>query len=152
MLQIISGVKRNDGIIVVFEDADILKSVFFAYSGLVDRKINALDLIDHPSLNLIDPEKNMIAMKCGMDSDVTAKCRAIFRKVCSNGQVSVCRVFILSAYVRGSIHHGYDEEGIGYNTDLSFASMTEKLRTVFFRIPFSCRSVFYPPWLFDERG
>jgi hypothetical protein len=70
MLQIISGVKRNDGIILVFEDADILKSVFFEYSGLIDMKINALDLIEHPSLYLIDPEKNMIAMKCGMDREV----------------------------------------------------------------------------------
>jgi hypothetical protein len=36
-------------------------------------------------------------------------------------EISDCLVSILSAYVRGSIHNGYDEEGIGYNADLSLS-------------------------------
>lgn len=63
MKEIITGVKRDDGIIVVWQDGKDMKSSFFEYSELIDTKINALDLLDHPKMYLFDPEKNLIKMK-----------------------------------------------------------------------------------------
>ena len=63
MKEIITGVKRDDGIITVWQDGKDTKSSFFEYSELIDMKINALDLLDHPKMYLLDPEKNVIKMK-----------------------------------------------------------------------------------------
>jgi hypothetical protein len=63
MKEIITGVKRNDGIITVWQDGKEMKSSFFEYSDLIDMKINALDLLDHPKMYLFDPDKNLIVMK-----------------------------------------------------------------------------------------
>jgi hypothetical protein len=66
MNEIVSGVKRNDGILVVWKDGDDMKSIFFEYEALIDMKINALDLIDHPGMYFLDPGKRSIVQKCGM--------------------------------------------------------------------------------------
>jgi hypothetical protein len=63
MKEIITGIKRDDGIITVWQDGKEMKSSFFEYSDLIDMKINALDLLDHPKMYLLDPEKNLIVMK-----------------------------------------------------------------------------------------
>lgn len=62
MYGIITGVKRNDGIIVVWEEKNQMKSMFFDYGDLIDQKINALDLLDHPKMYKIDPEQSTIRM------------------------------------------------------------------------------------------
>jgi len=62
MYEIITGVKRNDGIIVVFEEKNQMKSIFFEYGDLIDQKVNALDLLDHPKMYKVDPEKSAIMM------------------------------------------------------------------------------------------
>lgn len=62
MYEIITGVKRNDGIIVVFEEKNQMKSIFFEYGDLLDQKVNALDLLDHPKMYKVDPEKSRIMM------------------------------------------------------------------------------------------
>jgi hypothetical protein len=62
MYEIITGVKRNDGIIVVFEEKNQMKSIFFEYGDLIDQKINALDLLEHPKMYKVDPEKSAITM------------------------------------------------------------------------------------------
>jgi hypothetical protein len=62
MYEIITGVKRNDGIIVVFEEKNQMKSIFFEYGDLIDQKVNALDLLDHPKMYKVDPEKSAIRM------------------------------------------------------------------------------------------
>ncbi len=63
MKEIITGVKRNDGIITVWQDGKEMKSTFFEYSDLIDMKINALDLLEHPKMYLFDSDKNQIVMK-----------------------------------------------------------------------------------------
>jgi len=62
MYEIITGVKRNDGIIVVFEEKNQMKSIFVEYGDLIDQKVNALDLLDHPKMYKVDPEKSVIRM------------------------------------------------------------------------------------------
>jgi hypothetical protein len=63
MQDIITGVKREDGLIVLWQEGKDYKSTFFEYSELIDQKINALDLLDHPKMYQLDPGKHRITMK-----------------------------------------------------------------------------------------
>ncbi|MDD1719419.1 MAG: hypothetical protein LUQ25_05125 [Methanoregulaceae archaeon] len=63
MQDIITGVKREDGLIVLWQDGKDYKSMFFGYGDLIDQKINALDLLDHPKMYHIDPGQHRIVMK-----------------------------------------------------------------------------------------
>lgn len=60
--EIITGVKRQDGIIVLWQDQQQMKSMFFEFGELIDQKINALDLLDHPKMYRLDPESQKITM------------------------------------------------------------------------------------------
>jgi hypothetical protein len=60
--EIITGVKRQDGIIVLWQDQQQMKRMFFEYGELIDQKINALDLLDHPKMYRLDPESHKITM------------------------------------------------------------------------------------------
>jgi hypothetical protein len=60
--EIITGVKRQDGIIVLWQEQQQMKSMFFEYGDLIDQKINALDLLDHPKMYRLDPEFHAITM------------------------------------------------------------------------------------------
>lgn len=57
MLQIVSGVNRSDGIIVVLERRDILKLIFLEYSRTNYYGDLRLTHRAHPSVCLIDPER-----------------------------------------------------------------------------------------------
>jgi hypothetical protein len=60
--EIITGVKRQDDIIVLWQEQQQMKSMFFEYGDLIDQKINALDLLDHPKMYRLDPESHTITM------------------------------------------------------------------------------------------
>jgi hypothetical protein len=60
--EIISGIKRQDGIIVLWQDQQQMKSRFFECGELIDQKMNALDLLDHPKTYRLDPEFHNITM------------------------------------------------------------------------------------------
>jgi hypothetical protein len=60
--EIITGVKREDGIIVLWQDQQQMKSMFFEYRDLIEQRINALDLLDHPKMYRLDPESHTITM------------------------------------------------------------------------------------------
>lgn len=54
--EIFTGGKRQEGIMVLWQDQQQMKSRFFEYGELIDQKINALDLLDHPKMYRLDPE------------------------------------------------------------------------------------------------
>ena len=63
MQEIITGIKREDGIIVVWEEGDEIKSTPFMYSELIEQKINALDLIEHPKMYILDEMEHRVMMR-----------------------------------------------------------------------------------------
>ena len=60
MEKIESSRKFQNGIQVLWTEKGEERSAFFSYEELVDRKINALDLLDNPKNYRVDPGKNLI--------------------------------------------------------------------------------------------
>jgi len=63
MQEIITGIKKETGIDIVWQKGKETKSIFFSYAELIDLKINALDLLEHPKRYLLDVDKHKIVMK-----------------------------------------------------------------------------------------
>ncbi len=63
MQEIITGIKRDDGIIVVWQEGDEIRTTPFLYSELIEQKINALDLLEHPKMYLFDEMQHRLMMK-----------------------------------------------------------------------------------------
>ena len=58
MQEIVATTKKDTGIDVTWEEKGKKKNEFFSFSELIDMKINALDLLDHPNLYKIDAKKH----------------------------------------------------------------------------------------------
>jgi hypothetical protein len=63
MQKIVSSKKMENGIVVFWMDKDEKKYDSFNYSELIDMKINALDLLDHPPAYGIDVEAHRLIIK-----------------------------------------------------------------------------------------
>jgi hypothetical protein len=63
MQNIVSSKKMENGIVVFWEEKDGMKYESFNYEELVDMKINALDLLDHPKGYRVDKAEHKIIMK-----------------------------------------------------------------------------------------
>ena len=64
MHDIVSSKKMENGIVVFWEEKGEKKNESFNYSELIDMKINALDLLDHPKSYRVDmPARKVIAKK-----------------------------------------------------------------------------------------
>ena len=63
MKEILSGLKREDGIHVMWQSGTESKTLFFSYSELIDMKINALDLLDNPKNYALDVDGRRIISK-----------------------------------------------------------------------------------------
>jgi len=63
MKEILSGLKREDGIQVLWQQGVESKTLFFSYSDLIDMKINALDLLDNPKNYALDVDAHRIISK-----------------------------------------------------------------------------------------
>jgi hypothetical protein len=61
--EIITGIKREDGIHVVWQEGKDTRSTFFPYGELITLQINALDLIEHPGNYLLDDDGRRISMR-----------------------------------------------------------------------------------------
>jgi hypothetical protein len=57
---IIESQKKPAGIEVFWQEKETKKRDFFSYRELIDQKINAIDLLEHPGLYLIDGENHRI--------------------------------------------------------------------------------------------
>jgi hypothetical protein len=62
MQEIITAIKRDTGIDVVYQKGKETKGAFFSYSDLIDLRINALDVLDYPGMYLIDADHHKIEM------------------------------------------------------------------------------------------
>lgn len=60
--EIITGVQRPDGILVLWQVHQEIRSMFFTFTDLIRLKVNALDLIQHPKKYRLDPELHTISM------------------------------------------------------------------------------------------
>jgi len=63
MHDIASSKKMENGIVVFWVENDERKYDSFNYSELVDMKINALDILEHPKGYKVDAEKHKLVMK-----------------------------------------------------------------------------------------
>jgi len=63
MQKIVSSKKMENGIVVFWMDKGEKKYDSFNYSELIDMKINALDLLDHPAAYGIDVEAHRLIIK-----------------------------------------------------------------------------------------
>jgi hypothetical protein len=63
MHDIASSKKMENGIVVFWVENDERKYDSFNYSELVDMKINALDILEHPKGYKVDAEKHKLIMK-----------------------------------------------------------------------------------------
>jgi hypothetical protein len=63
MQKVVSSKKMENGIVVFWLDKDEKKYDSFNYSELIDMKINALDLLEHPAAYNIDVEAHKLIMK-----------------------------------------------------------------------------------------
>jgi len=63
MQKIVSSKKMENGIVVFWIDKDEKKYDSFNFSELIDMKINALDLLEHPAAYGIDVEAHKLIMK-----------------------------------------------------------------------------------------
>jgi len=63
MQKIASSKKMENGIVVFWIDKDEKKYDSFNFSELIDMKINALDLLDHPTAYGIDVEAHRLITK-----------------------------------------------------------------------------------------
>lgn len=60
MHEIITGIKRDDGVHVVWYRGTEARSTLFSYDELLKMHINALDLLEHPKRYLLDLESHTI--------------------------------------------------------------------------------------------
>jgi len=60
MHNVISSRKMENGIVVFWEEEGEKKYESFNYSELIDMRINALDLLDHPKSYKVDPKAHTI--------------------------------------------------------------------------------------------
>jgi hypothetical protein len=63
MQKIVSCKKMENGIVVFWIDKDEKKYDSFNYSELIDMKVNALDLLEHPTSYGIDVEAHRLITK-----------------------------------------------------------------------------------------
>jgi hypothetical protein len=63
MQDIISSKKMENGVVVFFEENGDRKYESFNYEELVDMKINALDLLEHPKGYKVDKAAHKLIMK-----------------------------------------------------------------------------------------
>jgi hypothetical protein len=61
--EIITGIKKEDGIHVVWQKGRDTRSTFFPYGELIALRINAFDLIEHPGNYLLDDDGRTITMR-----------------------------------------------------------------------------------------
>jgi cyclophilin family peptidyl-prolyl cis-trans isomerase len=60
----LSGSKRlQDGINVFWKEGGREENIYLSFGQLVDMKVNALDLLEHPKNYQIDPKKKKIEFK-----------------------------------------------------------------------------------------
>ena len=60
MQEIGSSRRKPNGIDVFWQEGAVKRRDFFSFSELIELRINAVDLLDHPSLYLIDGENHRI--------------------------------------------------------------------------------------------
>jgi len=63
MQDILSSRKMENGIVVFWEEKGVKKNESFNYAELIDMKINALDLLDHPKSYKVDKATHVIVSK-----------------------------------------------------------------------------------------
>ena len=63
MQDILSSRKMENGIVVFWDEKGEKKNESFNYSELIDLKINALDLLDHPKSYKVDTAAHRIISK-----------------------------------------------------------------------------------------
>ncbi|HXX55956.1 MAG TPA: hypothetical protein VEI81_07655 [Methanoregula sp.] len=63
MFDIVTTKRMPDGIVVFWLDDEGKKFEAFGYSNLIDMKVNALDLLNHPGNYAIDAEDRKLVQK-----------------------------------------------------------------------------------------
>jgi hypothetical protein len=63
MYDITSAKKMENGVVLFYEEKGEKKYESFNYQELIDLKINALDLMDHPKMYSLDVDIHKIYMK-----------------------------------------------------------------------------------------
>jgi hypothetical protein len=63
MHDIVSSKKMENGIVVFWDEKGEKKYESFNYSELIDMKINALDLLDHPKSYKVDKSAHVVISK-----------------------------------------------------------------------------------------
>ncbi len=66
MKEILKGIIRQDGVIIVWQGDQAQMKTFVGFEDLIQMKINASDLAMNPNNYLIDPETLSITMVCGL--------------------------------------------------------------------------------------
>jgi len=61
--EIITGIKKDEGIHIIWQKGKDTRSTFFYYQELIDQQINALDLIANPGRYVVDETGHTITMK-----------------------------------------------------------------------------------------
>lgn len=63
MKEIVASRRMENGVAVFYEDHEGKKYESFNFSELIDLKINALDLLEHPGGYQVDPSTHQLVMK-----------------------------------------------------------------------------------------
>ena len=63
MQDIATSKKMENGIVVFWTEKDVKKNESFNYSELIDMKINALDLLEHPKSYRVDTAAHKLIVK-----------------------------------------------------------------------------------------
>lgn len=63
MNDIVASRKMENGIVVFWTEKEVKKNESFNYSELIDMKINALDLLDHPTSYKVDVPGHKLVVK-----------------------------------------------------------------------------------------
>jgi hypothetical protein len=61
--EIITGIKKDDGVHIIWQKGKETRSTFFWYSELIAMQINALDLIEHPKNYVLNEEFHTVTMR-----------------------------------------------------------------------------------------
>lgn len=57
---------KADGVVITWKEGEEKKQEFFSFTSLIDMHINALDLLDHPTLYRIEEhEHRIVATEAG---------------------------------------------------------------------------------------